>query len=152
MTEEFIQQQALQDLARERRRVSIDFDGACLFCIIAAVQLALRHPYAPASTRAILLEFIEHAKQKLAPNGGPIADAIDRGNDTEQDETPDQQEELSAIALAVLKEMSEAYKGRGEILNEDMICARLGLSMPSVVAALEELQARGFIRRQETKN
>lgn len=80
---------ALEAMAKEGRRICIDFDGFALFEVVSAAQLAMRHPQLPASMRQALLQFIEHASGKLAPGGGPIADAIARGNDPAQDEPPD---------------------------------------------------------------
>lgn len=67
-------------------RVSIEFDPFGLFAIVGMVQFAQRHPQFPPTLVNFAEEFIAVAKHKLAPDGGPVADAIERGNDPSQDE------------------------------------------------------------------
>ena len=84
-SEESEQLAAIRELPG-KPRIPMEFDPFGLYAIVSMVQLAQRHPEFPASLVNFAEEFVAVAKHKLAPDGGPLADAIERGNDPMQDE------------------------------------------------------------------
>lgn len=56
------------------------------FAVVAACQLALRHPNYTGPSRELVEQFVEYVRAKFAPHAPAIAEAIRRGNEPVYDE------------------------------------------------------------------
>ena len=75
--------------ALSERPVVLSVDVQTLLLLIGALQLALRHPVFPATSKRVVLRFIETSVRTLQPEeNGAISEVINRGFNPVYDEAP----------------------------------------------------------------